>query len=203
MAMNQLQPGRSFRNALDTSSDESNSEMDGIDERMDSPKNGTHHITPKCEENLQGSSKNKHDNRLNSSRKDTFHVTSEWIERQGKLLDLGLRLSSNNKHDDVIEALQELQELLEGGLRGTIPQSEHISVDIPEVGRAWYMEGQIRHCEEDDMGLHYQVLQDGEFTIFDDTIVFLSKHRKAIVGAKLPPSSVSTNNTDPELSDSK
>ena len=160
--MDQLQTCRSLREIFDTSSSDSDS---GLDEQNDT---------------------------MDASREITFHVTSKWIERQGKLIDLGMRLSSNNEPNNVTKALQELDGLLEENLKGTETQRKHISLDIPEVGRAWFVEKTVRHCEEDNAGLHYQVLRDNEFTIFGNTIVFLSKYRGAIVSARLSPSLHST-----------
>ena len=108
------------------------------------------------------------------------------IDKQDKLINLGLRLNRFNDPEDTQRALNELDSLLEKeSNRVEEKPNENILVGIPKIGRATCINGQIHHCDQASGKCHHLILEPGEFSIIDGHVVFLSKFRRAIVGAEL------------------
>ena len=108
------------------------------------------------------------------------------IDKQDRLINLGLRLNRFNDPEDTQRALNELDNLLEKESHKVEESpNESILVGIPKIGRATCINGQIHHCDQVNGQCHHLILEPGEFSITDGHVVFLSKFRRAIVGAEL------------------
>ena len=117
---------------------------------------------------------------------DTLQNISNIINKQDKLIDVGLRLNRFNDPEETQRAMSELDNLLgtesDGGKK---KQNESVMLGVPKIGRATCINGQIHHCDPVDGECRHQILKQGEYSIIDGYVVFLSKVRRAIVGSEL------------------
>lgn len=117
---------------------------------------------------------------------DAIQNIKSIIDKQDKLISLGLRLNRFNDPEDTQRALSELDGLLDKETNGgEQEQNESILLGVPRIGRATCINGQVHHCDPVDGECRHHLLEQGEYSLIDGHVVFLSKFRRAIIASEL------------------